>query len=323
MIETHAQPNDAMPRHSNGSRSGAGKANKASRRCLAAALAGCLLTTLPLAGCSAGSDAADASGNAANLARETPPIHVSQVAVLLQDGEPAVEHTYREALARCSGGSLPVKPLADDVVGKLGRTYLESWYEGARMAVKADRWNFKEAGASTAGCTFEPVHESRLTIVEPGSSTVADLVHDTATREDSDGVVREAVAQAGGDAADDTAQDDAKLRAAVMGELQQKGQGDLVGQGQGEQRVAGQPCTATGNAQVETCVWSGGSKWGFVTDTDAGADRMDAPVDSIPLLVKPAGGNGYRLTTSAMSVGTPIDGKVFHLPAGVAVAPAG
>lgn len=276
-----------------------------------------MLGVLPLVGCSASPQGGEADRGTANAAKNTPPIHVSQTSVLLHHGEPAVAQTYREALSRCSGA---VTPLADDVVAKLGRTYLETWYEGSRMAVKADRWNFKNADAAE-GCRFEPVHASELTIIAPGGATTADLAAKSATREDSPGVVREAVAQTS-KATDAAADDDARMRAAVMGELDKTGQGDLVAQDEGSATVAGQPCVQSSNAQAETCVWSGGAQWGFVTDTSAAADRMDAPVDNIPLSIKPAGGDGYRLTTESMSVGTPIDGNVFELPANVAVKPA-
>lgn len=295
-------------------------------RQLSVALCTVLLATVPLVGCSSGDggdSGGDAQDGAVNLAQKAPPIHLNQTSVLLHDGVPAAEHTYREALARCSAGAVPVQPLADDVVAKLGHTYLETWYDGERMAVKADRWDFRSAGPSAAGCVFEPVHEARLTIVEPGATTVADLVKGTATRERFDGVVREAVAgDEDGTAPDDVAQDDAKLRAQVMGELQKQGQADLVGQSAGEAKVAGQPCVRLSSSQGEACVWSGGRKWGFVTDTAADADRMDAPVDNITLSNKPADGNGYQLTTDSMSVGTPIDDKVFVLPGKLAVTPA-
>lgn len=272
-----------------------------------------LLGIVPLVGCSAGQE----EGDAANAAKNTPPIHVSQTVVLLHNGEPAVAKTYREALANCSGS---VTPLPADVVAKLGRTYLETWYEGPRMAVKADRWDFKNAEGA-AGCQFEPVHASKLTIIAPGAATSADLTAQSATRSDSPGVVREAVA-ADSPSADAAADDDAKMRAAVMAELDKKGQGDLVAQDKGSATVAGQPCLQKQNARAETCVWSGGAKWGFVTDTAATADRMDSPVDNIPLSVKPIDGEGYRLSTESMSVGTRIDDNVFELPSNIAVKPA-
>ena len=277
-----------------------------------------LLATLPMAGCSAGQNGGEVGSGADNAAIDTPSIHVRQTSVMLHHGEPAVAQTYRRALEHCSGA---VTPLPADVVAKLGRTYLETWFEGPRMAVKADRWDFKNADAA-AGCQFQPVHASKLTIVTPGRSVTADLVAKSATREDSEGVRREAVASEA-KPAEGAADDDAKMRAAVMGELEKTGQGDLVAQDKGATTVAGQPCVQSANAQGETCVWSGGAAWGFHTDTVVSADRMDAPVDSIPLSVKPADGEGYRLTTESMSVGKPIDSNVFDLPADITVKPAG
>lgn len=287
------------------------------------ALYAVLLASVPLAGCSAGAGGAEAKTDAANLALKTPPIHVRQTSVLLHQGVPAAEHLYQEALARCRAGSMPVTPLPESVVAKLGHTYLDTWYDGARMATKADRWDFKSADGAAPGCVFEPMHESRLSIIEPGSATVVDLIKGTATREPSKGVRREIAAQDDKQAGADTAQDDEKLRAAVMGELQKQGQGDLMAKTEGESTMAGQPCVRFSSSQGEACVWSGGKKWGFVTDTAASADRMDAPGDNITLSNKPANGEGVQLTTDAMTVGTPIDGKVFAVPANVAIAPAG
>lgn len=282
------------------------------------ALSVALLGILPLVGCSAGQEGGEAAADGAtNAATNTPAIHVSQTSMLLHNGEPAVARTYREALANCTGA---VTPLADDVVAKLGRTYLETWYEGPRMSVQADRWDFKNVDAA-AGCQFEPVHASMLTVIAPGAATMADLTAKTATRADSPGVVREVVAQ-DDEAAESAADDDAKMRAAVMGELAKTGQADLVAQNEGSATVAGQPCVQSGSAHGQTCVWSGGAKWGFVTDSSATADRMDAPVDNIPLSVTPADGEGYQLTTQSMSVGTPIDDKVFALPSDIAIKPA-
>jgi hypothetical protein len=276
-----------------------------------------LLGILPLVGCAAGQDDGEAFSGTANAAKNTPPIHVSQTSVLLHNGELAVAQTYREALANCSED---LTPLPDDVVAKLGRTYLETSYEGARMSVKADRWDFRNKD-DAAGCQFEPVHESKLTIIAPGAATTVDLTAKTATRQDSPGVMREATVQ-DAKATQAATDDDAKMRAAVMAELEKKGQGDLMAQSEGAATIAGQPCVQSKNAQAESCVWSGGAQWGFVTDTSATADRMDAPVDNIPLSVKPADGEGYRLTTQSMSVGIPIDGSVFKLPSNIAVKPA-
>lgn len=275
-------------------------------------LMGCVL--LPLGACSGA--ASDAAGASANLAQGTPPIHVEQTIVFLKGGVPAVEANYREALARCSAGPLPVQPLGPDMVGKLGRTRLDIHYEGARMAVNADHWDFKSVEhPPTIGCAFGVVHTSRLTIVKPGASIGIDLVKRAGTSEASPGVVRHAVPAAPSGGSD-------KLQAAVAAELAKQGQGDLMGQDAGSSTGAGQPCKRGRSTFGEFCVWSGGRQWGFVTDKAETNDRMDAPTDSITLWSKPADGNGYELTTQGMTVGTPIDGKVFEVPSGIAISKA-
>lgn len=286
---------------------------KAAGKLLALALAAALLT----AGCTgkAGSTplAESATGQAVS---NTPPIRVEQTIVFLKNGVPAVEADYREALAQCSAGPLPVQPLSPDVVGKLGRTYLDTRYEGARMAVAADHWDFRSVEhPPTVGCAFGVVHTSRLTIVKPGASIGIDLMKRVGRSAASPGVVRAAVPAAA------SAEDD-KLRAAVAAELAKQGQGDLVGQDAGNGTGAGQPCKRGSSTFGEFCIWSGGRPWGFVTDKAETNDRMDAPMDSITLWSKPAGGNGYELTTQSMAVGTPIDGKVFEVPSNIAMSKA-
>jgi hypothetical protein len=155
-------------------------------------LAAMSLMAFPLMGCSHGGDAdSGADSGDANVASSTPAIHVRQTMVLLDNGQPKVERNYRQMLADCQKGPGPLKPLDEDVAKKLGRTYLESWYEGARMAVKADRWDFTAREAPDT-CQFVPIHKSQLTIIAAGSDITADLIAGTAMRQPSEGVVRHA-----------------------------------------------------------------------------------------------------------------------------------
>jgi hypothetical protein len=270
------------------------------------------LMAFPLMGCSHGGDADSGTENGdANVAGSTPAIHVRQTMVLLDNGQPKVERNYRQMLADCQKAPGPLKPLDEEVVKKLGRTYLESWYEGARMAVKADRWDFT-AREAPATCEFVPVHKSQLTIIAGGGDITADLIAGTATRQSSEGVVRHAVAA--------ETSDDKDLRAAVAAKLASQGQGNLMSQASGESRDAGQACARNNDpAFGESCVWSGGQQWGFVTDKADTSDRMDAPTDSILLWSKPTGGNGLQWTTQQMTVGQGFDDNVFDVPSGIAV----
>src|SRR3569833_331871 len=92
-----------------------------------------VLLPLALAACS---KPAHGSGQGQPAAEHhgSPPIHVSQTVVALRHGQPAREHEYREHLAACSKLNVPVQPLDPAVVGKLGRTHSDTWYEGDRMA---------------------------------------------------------------------------------------------------------------------------------------------------------------------------------------------
>jgi hypothetical protein len=275
-------------------------------------LAAMSLMAFPLMGCSHGGDAdSGADSGDANVASSTPAIHVRQTMVLLDNGQPKVERNYRQMLADCQKGPGPLKPLDEDVAKKLGRTYLESWYEGARMAVKADRWDFTAREAPDT-CQFVPIHKSQLTIIAAGSDITADLIAGTAMRQPSEGVVRHAATA--------ETSDDKDLKAAVAVKLASQGQGNLMGQASGESRDAGQICARNNDpAFGESCVWSGGKQWGFVTDKADTSDRMDAPTDSILLWSKPTGGNGLQWTTQQMTVGQGFDDNVFDVPSGIAV----
>jgi len=269
-------------------------------------LLGLCVAVIPLAGCSSPpGDEPAAADDPANVAINTPPIHVSQTEVMLKDGQPMVEQTYREALANCSAGSLPVKPLDEEVAKKLGRTFFEIWYQGDQMAVQADRWGFSESGQG-AGCEFTPRHDSRLTIDAHGSITVIDLIRRSGTRQPSQGIVRHPVTL-------DTPDDD-KLRAEVAAGLAQAGKGNLMAVSAGESREAGQPCTVVRSAGVEMCVWSGGRAWGFGNTVADDADRMDAAVDYILLKSTPDNGTGHQWSTQAMTVGEAFGDKVFTAP---------
>ncbi len=269
------------------------------------------LSTLPLAGCSSrGDGGSGADGASVNVARETPPIHVEQTEVMLKNGQPAIEQLYREALAQCSKGPTPVKPLEGDVVEKLGRTFFDVWYEGERMAVKADKWDFTEA-ARGPGCEFVPTHEARLTITEPGAMITIDLVKHTGTRQPSQGVVRQALAP--------TAPGDDKLRAAVAAQLARQGQGDLMSKDLGQANEAGQPCARVEGVSGEMCIWSGGRQWGFDPGPANDGDRMDAPIDSILLRSTPTNGTGHQWSTQRMTVGEAFDADVFAVPSGLSL----
>ncbi len=276
------------------------------------------LLALPLVACSASGNHEAGVGDAKGAASATPPIHVTQTMVVLRDGQPASEQNYRQALADCRKGPLPTQPLSDDVVGKLGRTFYDVWYQGARIAEHADRWDYETAGT----CQFKPVHESTLAIIKPGEAVTIDLIGKTGTRQPSDGVVRET--RSGDNASKPVdGDDDAALRAAVAAQLNKQGQGDLMARPAGTDRAAGQPCKRLDQPGIgESCVWSGGSQWGFSSDVVDDTEGLNGRLDSILLWRHPPQGTGKQWTTEKMTVGEAVDGKVFEVPSGIAVSTA-
>lgn len=273
---------------------------------------------LPLVACSASGNHDAGTDGAKNAANATPPIHVSQTMVVLRDGRPASEENYRQALADCRKGSLPTQPLGDDVVGKLGRTFYDVWYEGARLSERADRWDYQTAGT----CQFKPVHESTLAIIKPGETVTVDLIGKTGTRQPSEGVVREVGTDAAAEHAAKPAEsdDDAALRAAVAAQLNKQGQGDLMARAAGTDSAAGQPCKRLDQPGIgESCVWSGGRKWGFSSDVVDDTEGLNGRLDSILLWRHPPQGTGKQWTTEKMTVGAAIDGKVFEVPSGISL----
>lgn len=274
---------------------------RATRTCsctpYAASMAAALLL-FSLAACSSSRSAESAAVDESQSV-DVPAIYLEQTAVDLADGKPAMEQQYREALANCQRSPFPATPLAADDVAKIGRTFHKQWFEGSRWVVQSDTWQY----ASPKPCQFQLVHRESVRGVDTGKTLYSiDLLKGTASQSPSDG----------GRAALSPGDDQLDPGAAQLGE-----------QRLGNAEAAGQPCLRwrdpSGN---ESCTWSGGSKWGF-SRGDSSAEAGSYNTDSmIALWVKPANGNGPELTTQKMSVGTPIDGKVFKLPSNIAVSKA-
>lgn len=269
-----------------------------------------LLLPLVLAACSSSAQDGGAGNGGGDVMAGTPPIHLEQTLLDRKDGKVPLEQLYREALATCRKGTLPVQPLDADTVGKLGRTYVDSWYEGDRMAVREDRWSYDVDRM----CQFRPVHKRSLSIVDAHGSQQIDLDRHTGQLDPDARLDRvpPATEQA------PTPADDS-LKAAVAAQLAQQGQAGLMAKDAGRQTEAGQPCKRVHNSADDFCVWSGGAQWGF--DTAAGNGPYSVPqTRSIVLSAQPAdGGDGQYLSTQRMTVGERFDEGVFSRPSGIAM----
>lgn len=254
------------------------------------------LLVFPLAGCSSAHDGEAQGAADAGMVTDVPPIHLEQTLVTLADGKPQREQVYRQALADCQRSGQPVTPLGEDDVARIGRTFEKLWFDGARMAERSDGWSVADGPAP---CQFKLAHDHSTLLIDDGRTrSSVDLLKGTAEQQPSDGG-RAAVAD-GDDQLDPSS---AQLGVQKLGEASD----------------AGQPClrwrSPTG---AESCVWSGGHKWGFARDE--GSDQATSyDPGRVVLWVKPADGTGPQLSTQTMTVGTPSDRDAFRLPSNIAI----
>ncbi len=247
---------------------------------------------------------------------ELPYIHVEQTEETRVHGVVVNEGSYRSAWSNCQKiPRVAKRPLPDDVVGKLGRTYYQVWYAGQRLAVRIDEWKFIIDSDSL--CEFSPVHEARLTLVTPRGAELIDLIRHT-RRFDPDMRLQRAWATR------QPTKDEDALRAKVQAMLQQQGRGDIMDSPPGAGSEAGQPCRRVRNIGIneEACLWSGGDAWGFgdVGSFAAapGYGAVDLAAYRLSLRAEPLDhGDGIYLTTQRMSVGQPFDEHVFDPPSGL------
>lgn len=245
---------------------------------------------------------AEAADGAADLAG-MPPLHVVQVHWQVLDGKPARESAYRQALAQCRERNADkTVPLPEDIASKLGRVHVEYWAQGGHEASRSDAWNWEFADGH--GCRFKPVRESSLYVNDGSSIVRVDLQKNTATREPAEPVYPVE-----------------PVTAAAIAEAEQSGLRFL-----GKRSVAGQPCLAwefkpdMPDPGYSACIWEGAERWGH-----GGAGIGDSDAEGIDTLWArpPAGGSGYAYDVQSMTVGQPLDDKVFKLPSGIRISDAG
>jgi len=230
--------------------------------------------TLLLSACG-GSGAQDA----VDVSAKMPPIHVVQVAELLDGGGNAARAAYAQTLQACQAAGLPTTPLSSQDEAKVGKTRYEIWFAPDLEVVREETWDvdIDQPGVS---CHFSLRYE--------GSQETTDATH------------YETVDLGTGQVDRGQAQDGALERIAADPADLQPPEGVT---GPHRRQVAGQPCNewvseGLGNRQ---CVWAGGAEWGFSPGTDNADYRPSRSL--IVLEQAPLGDSGLRLTTEQMTVG--------------------
>jgi len=105
---------------------------------------------------------------------------------------------------------------------------------------------------------------------------------------------------------------DALLRSPVEKDEEQTSAGF---DGPPQKTVAGQPCNEWTNRSsgFRQCVWAGGTKWGF---TSTGSNDCRPRRDFILLEQMPLNGQGFKVTTSTLTVGKAYDASALKIPSG-------
>lgn len=290
-------------------------------------------------GCSEKDANASQAGNdtPANVVLKTPPIHLRQTGVTMNNGKPHVETEYKYLLYNCqkAHGKLTLTPIRGNRVDKLGRTYYDIWFKGDQVAIRSTSWGFKVQHL----CEFHAVRHVRMAIANADGVYSINLDDGTAIHDASSTVVRNAIRPqtAGQKAAD------AKERAKVVAALKKQGYAaavDTAPSNPTSTKVVGQPCTQTSSPTYgQSCIWTGGVRWGFRQSGPAtvtagyisGFDPLLTDVDVVKLPgdtillshTPPDDGVGDRLTTQTMTVGKPFDAHVFEVAPNISVQPTG
>lgn len=244
------------------------------------------------AGCSqsANADASHASASGS----DRPTIHFDQTAVLMTDGKPTEQESYRVGLDACQKSGRPMRALTPDEVGKIGRLHVESWIGPDKSSRHEENWQIDEPTL----CQFGLKHSDHTEIIDAnGRSTMIDNTNHTADVQETGAPV-----PASPMAANDGAMDDGARKAGWRKKA--------------DSSANGAPCAVWENAMgFEACVWSGGEAWGY---SSYGVDALKGGMsdgESIVLWAHPGKGAAWQLETRTFSVGQALDSNAFVIPA--------
>jgi hypothetical protein len=266
------------------------------------ALAGALCAILSCGtACShGGTDAPGGHGSetSASSHSDRPTIHYDQTGVLVADGAPIEEKSYKSLLEGCQRSGSPTTPLTPDEVAKLGRVHTEAFIGPDKSSIHTESWE----QAMPSPCHFTLTHKDNTEIADvSGHVTAIDAVARTAdvqeTGQDAD---------VGPVPADDGQETDADRQA---------GWSKLAGE-----HANGTDCSAWRDARgAEVCVWSGGGRWGYSSSGVNAVHDGKSDGSTIILWAKPGQGASWKIDTHVFSVGEPLPQQPFEVPAGITV----
>lgn len=246
----------------------------------------CLLlaTLLLLSAC----DKPDNNGRN-NTRDNMPSIHFDQTVELILEGGHSARETYQSTLRHCRAAGMQTRELAEHDVALVGITRYEGWFEPNREVIREHSWEVANDGPAGT-CLF------RLDMTGLQETTTAERY--------------EQLDLATGERSAQPSAPDALLRLPIG-----KNEEQTTGGFEGPQRktVAGQPCNEWINRSsgFRQCVWSGGTAWGF---TPRGLNDYRPRRDFIVLEQTPLNGQGFKVTTSTITIGQTFDSTTLKAP---------
>lgn len=253
----------------------AGALTYGSNRCLI------LATLLSLSAC---------DGNAQEPVRnDMPPVHFDQTVELVLDGANSARVAYLNTVRDCRAAGMQTRELPEHDVALVGITRYECWFEANKEVIRQRSW--KVANDGPAGTCLFRLEMSGL--------------QETTTAEQ-----QEQVDLATGARDVQASTPDALLRSPIGKDEEQASAGF---EGPQQKTVAGQPCNEWKNRSsgFRQCVWAGGTKWGF---TSAGLNDYRPRRDFIVLEQMPLNGQGFKVITSAITIGKAFDAAALKTP---------
>ena len=240
-------------------------------------------TLLLLGGC----DQSDSNArrNVGNL----PPVHVDQTVELLLEGSNSARDTYQRTLRNCQAAGMQSRALPEVDVARVGVTRYEAWFEPTREVIRERSWQVVNDGPAGT-CLF------RLEMTGLQETTTAQRY--------------EQLDLATGERSVQPSAPDALSRVPAEREEEEASMGF---EGPERKTVSGQACNEWVNrsSAFRQCVWAGGAAWGF---TSGGLNDHRPRRDFIVLEQTPLSGQGYKVTTTSITVGQAFDAALLQSP---------
>ncbi|WP_025389736.1 hypothetical protein [Pseudomonas syringae] len=224
-----------------------------------------------------------------NVRNNMPPIHFDQTVELILEGGNSARETYQNTLRNCRAAGMQTRELTEHDAALVGITRYEGWFEPNREVIRERSWEVANDGPAGT-CLF------RLKMSGLQETTTAEHY--------------EQLDLATGERNVQPSTPDALLRLPIGKDEEQTSAGF---EGPQRKTVFGQPCNEWLNRSsgFRQCVWAAGTEWGF---TSTGLNDYRPRRDFIVLEQMPLNDQGFKVTTSTITIGKAFDPSTLKTP---------